>query len=522
MSKYDFTVDLSNDTSTGLILNKIGAGSAVLEFGCATGRMTRYMKDVLNCKVYIVEYEQSAFDVAIQYAEDGVCDDILNFTWMEKFKDVKFDVIMFADVLEHLSNPQEALMKAKELLRDDGSIYVSIPNVTHNDILLKEMNNHFDYTKVGLLDDTHIHFWGLENIYSFVKTCGLKLRTIEATYCQTGMTEQFSEEKLDVNPLLHNYFSDRLCGEVYQFVLSLDQYSEETENLIKYPVVKSHIYVDSGNGFSQEELIEFDVQRLKTGEYHAHYVIDECSKIKRLRFDPTEYQGCIVKYISIRQGKRELEYSYSDAIEFETGILLIGNDPMIFVRVEDEDTPIVLDAEFLLPGEKYVDELRNVCTEKERNKNQLIAEKRDLHNEIANLNEKLNSEIARFDGEKQVFRSENAKLSRENEELNNDIIELTRENEKLNNKITELTRENEKSDNEIARLCETKNRLHGEIDAYVRLVNQKDQCLIEKENQLAELLNNKRGGRLEKLILRACAWIKKKIKRIFGKQEMTT
>ena len=69
MSKYDFEIDLSENTSTGIILGDIREGSVVLEFGCATGRMTRYMKEQLSCRVYIVEYEQKAFDVAVQYAD---------------------------------------------------------------------------------------------------------------------------------------------------------------------------------------------------------------------------------------------------------------------------------------------------------------------------------------------------------------------------------------------------------------------------------------------------------------------
>ena len=60
MSKYDFEIDLSPNSSTGRILNKLRPGSVVLEFGCATGRMTRYMKEALGCQVYIVEYERTA------------------------------------------------------------------------------------------------------------------------------------------------------------------------------------------------------------------------------------------------------------------------------------------------------------------------------------------------------------------------------------------------------------------------------------------------------------------------------
>ena len=60
MSKYDFEVDLDIRTSTGMILSKIKPNSIVLEFGCASGRMTKYLKNALNCQVYIVEYDNEA------------------------------------------------------------------------------------------------------------------------------------------------------------------------------------------------------------------------------------------------------------------------------------------------------------------------------------------------------------------------------------------------------------------------------------------------------------------------------
>ena len=99
MSKYDFENDLSLNSSTGMILNKIQNGSAVLEFGCATGRMTRYMKEELACQVYIVEYENEAYNTALEYATDGLCDDIMQFKWVEKFQNAAFDAIIFADTL---------------------------------------------------------------------------------------------------------------------------------------------------------------------------------------------------------------------------------------------------------------------------------------------------------------------------------------------------------------------------------------------------------------------------------------
>ena len=42
---------------------------------------------------------------------------------------------------------------------------VSLPNFCHWDVLLNLINGDFHYTRVGLLDKTHLRFFGLKNIY---------------------------------------------------------------------------------------------------------------------------------------------------------------------------------------------------------------------------------------------------------------------------------------------------------------------------------------------------------------------
>ena len=57
MSKYDMPMIDSADTIPGKIMSRITRGASVLEFGCATGRMTHYMKETLQCNVFIVEID---------------------------------------------------------------------------------------------------------------------------------------------------------------------------------------------------------------------------------------------------------------------------------------------------------------------------------------------------------------------------------------------------------------------------------------------------------------------------------
>ena len=155
-------IDLS--TSHGIIINQIVPGSIVLECGSAAGYMTKWMKEKLGCHVSIIEIDKQCYDEARIYADNGFCGDLQGKEWFEYYSDMKFDYILFADVLEHLSNPQEVLSRAVKLLKNNGKVIISIPNIAHNDIVVKLWNNHFDYTDTGLLDNTHVHFWAKNNI----------------------------------------------------------------------------------------------------------------------------------------------------------------------------------------------------------------------------------------------------------------------------------------------------------------------------------------------------------------------
>ena len=235
MGKYHNTLDYSNEnTSYFKLLSQISSGSRVLEFGPAEGVLTRYLKEKLLCSVYIVEIDPLSYETAIQYAEDGVLGDIEAFEWEDKFIGIQFDYILFADVLEHLRNPGQVLQRSGGLLRDNGIVLVSVPNIGHNDVLLSLYDNHFDYTETGLLDMTHIRFFAYENLRAFFEEAGFRIFRENYVEMKTFHTEQ--AERGIGNPIGKQVFS-RPCGEIYQFILTAckkecQDYSSEANTLI--------------------------------------------------------------------------------------------------------------------------------------------------------------------------------------------------------------------------------------------------------------------------------------------------
>jgi hypothetical protein len=63
------------------------------------------------------------------------------------------------DVLEHLANPLEALRAVAGVLKPEGSLILSVPNMAHASVRLQLLQGHFPAAEEGLLDRTHLRFF---------------------------------------------------------------------------------------------------------------------------------------------------------------------------------------------------------------------------------------------------------------------------------------------------------------------------------------------------------------------------
>lgn len=82
-----------------------------------------------------------------------------------------FDVILLADVLEHLIEPAVVLEKLKNYLKPDGEILVSMPNIRHYTAFVKIfIKGNFDYDESGLFDYTHRRFFCKKNIRELIES----------------------------------------------------------------------------------------------------------------------------------------------------------------------------------------------------------------------------------------------------------------------------------------------------------------------------------------------------------------
>lgn len=363
MMKYEFELELINNNCLSWIIEQLTSNSVVLEFGPATGRLTRYMKEQLNCKVYLVELDEEAGKKALQYGEDLVIGDIEDYVWLERYQDIRFDFIIFADVLEHLRNPEKVLVRAKHLLKPEGTILLSVPNFAHNSVLINLLNNEFEYTSTGLLDNTHIHMFTKKSLENMLQRADLHVTKRIGTYSKVGTNEILNSIE-DVPEIDKSYWLTRDYGEIYQFVYavkkSMEYVTEECNELLKQNRNYYAQLFTGGGGPKEDNSVKVYIENMKELQRLVFHNVEHGTT---LRFDPLN-AACIVTIEKViartADGSRELNVVGTNA-EFAKGTLFVfsTSDPIVELGVDFEDKIETLEitARILLSDEKRLKEI---------------------------------------------------------------------------------------------------------------------------------------------------------------------
>lgn len=158
-----------------IIASLLKENTKILDVGCSRG----YLRDIApNCQFYGIDFSEADVDEAKRsYKKVWLMD--LNYEY-EKFpKELKFDFIVFADVLEHLLYPEKVLRYFVENnLFMGGHVIVSLPNVANFLVRFKLLLGNFDYSESGILDKTHLHLYTVKTAMDLAQSVGLKIKRI--------------------------------------------------------------------------------------------------------------------------------------------------------------------------------------------------------------------------------------------------------------------------------------------------------------------------------------------------------
>lgn len=177
--KYDFIPQLDNPSNVHHIeLSMVPMNSLVLDVGCHTGILAEALRKKNNARVIGIDTDQNALEIASPRMEKVLQIDVERSGWdtelcSKGFFD--FDAVIFGDVLEHTRDPMTILKSTRSLLKQDGRIIVSIPNVAHWRVRFGLFFGNFQYADSGILDRTHLRFFTSVTARAMIEECGYKI-----------------------------------------------------------------------------------------------------------------------------------------------------------------------------------------------------------------------------------------------------------------------------------------------------------------------------------------------------------
>ncbi|NLH48110.1 MAG: methyltransferase domain-containing protein [Myxococcales bacterium] len=200
------------------ILAAVPAGSRVLDLGCSQGLLAdRLVK--AGCHVAGVdqlppERVRLPYD---QYRQADLDDPALRLPYGREF-----DVVILADVIEHLKNREAVLALARRHLKPEGRMIISTGNIAIWFYRLSLLLGRFEYDARGILDDTHVRLFTRATFTRLLRQAGFEIVRVAVTTLPFEIIFQSHAE----NPLVR--FLDRAYHRLarfwpelfaYQFVL---------------------------------------------------------------------------------------------------------------------------------------------------------------------------------------------------------------------------------------------------------------------------------------------------------------
>jgi 2-polyprenyl-3-methyl-5-hydroxy-6-metoxy-1,4-benzoquinol methylase len=159
-------------TARDRVVRLVGHNKRVLDLGAATGSLAAALVE-RGCTVVGIERDPDLAVLAKPHCEAVLVTDLSSTDFGELADAPLFDVIVAADVLEHLVEPARVLEKVLRYLAPDGYLVTSIPNVAHGSVRLALLAGQFPYAETGTLEPTNVRFYTLESMIDMLIAGGV-------------------------------------------------------------------------------------------------------------------------------------------------------------------------------------------------------------------------------------------------------------------------------------------------------------------------------------------------------------
>lgn len=154
---------------------------SVLDLGCSNGVLGRHLRTMEPRRhVLGVESDRAYAQQAALVLDRVVVENLDSDAWVEALNGQKFDCVVMADVLEHLSDPARCLSKACATLAPGGCVVVSLPNIRHiSAITAIFLSGRFPQRERGLFDRTHLRWFTFADATAMLHAAGMQVEAVD-------------------------------------------------------------------------------------------------------------------------------------------------------------------------------------------------------------------------------------------------------------------------------------------------------------------------------------------------------
>lgn len=219
-ASYSYTFDIDDNSTASSICKFVERKTRVLDVGAGKGVIAFFLQDSYKCQVDAIEFNSDSIEHLRNNLENVYEIDLNNADDLSNIPiaDELYDYIILADVLEHLYNPWETISNLKKKLKPDGFFVISLPHVGHVSVVSAIISGSFPYRETGLLDKTHIRFFGPRDMQNLVAGSGLSIDAIKPIWGHpehVELAEFWMNQSLETKKVL----ASNPWGYVYQVIL---------------------------------------------------------------------------------------------------------------------------------------------------------------------------------------------------------------------------------------------------------------------------------------------------------------
>jgi len=161
---FDSYVDFQHDRIR-LIEPFLNKEKKLLEIGCSAGMFLCHMRDRVQ-EIIGIDFDINSAEYAKNKCNCKVYTDPIIDTPLEK---KSFDLICAFQVLEHVRSPLEFLLQLKDYLKDDGILFVEVPNL--HDILVSTYD--LKYHEQFYFHAAHLYYFSKKSLSLLFGKAGL-------------------------------------------------------------------------------------------------------------------------------------------------------------------------------------------------------------------------------------------------------------------------------------------------------------------------------------------------------------